>query len=62
MGLMGDRPRALAVGSLSVNERLVVSLLEGVKRLEVWVGGGHHMFVTRGFPVAWLPLLDHCGR
>ena len=20
------------------------------------------VFVTRGFPVAWPPLLDHCGR
>ena len=25
------------------------------------VRGGSHLFVTHGFPVAWPPVLDHCG-
>ena len=52
---------ASAFGTSPVKQQLVASLLEGVERLEVWLGGATRVFVPRGFPVAWPPLLDHCG-
>ena len=41
---------------------MVAALLESVERMEVQLGGvANHVFVTRGFPVAWPPVLEHCG-
>ena len=52
---------ARAFGTSPVKQQLVASLLEGVERLEVWLGGTTHVFVTRGFPAAWPPVIEHCG-
>ena len=57
-----DREVADAVASSPVTQEVVSALLEGASRLEVWVGGvATHVFVTRRFPGAWPPVLEHCG-